>query len=198
MRAGAGSRAAGRLGYDPVTRRRVRRTGARLRPLLLPASVLVAAVLVLGARAPDVVAVTAPAAVEVPAGRVLVAVQPDDAAVLALALPGSRIDVYAAASFGSLDPLGGSTAAAADLVVRNALVVVPPATAGSPGAATGAHDPSTPGGGGLLLSDPASGAGTSGALTLVVTDQEAAALAARPDGALLVAVRGSPWSGSQG
>jgi len=185
-------------------------------------SVLVGAVLVLGARAPDVVVVTAPAAVEIPPGRVLVVVQPDDPAVLALAVPGSRIDVYAAASFGSLDPLGGSTAAAADLVVRNALVVVPSATAGSPGAVVGAFDPSSPagvgagrgavggagagggapgggapgggapGGGGMLLPDPTSGVGTAGALTLVVTDQEAAALAARPDGALLVAVHGSP------
>jgi len=185
----------------------VRRTGARLRPLLLPASVLVGAVLVLGARTPDVVAVTAPARVEIPAGRVLVAIQPRDPAVLALAVPGSRIDVYAAVSFTSLDPLGGSTTTAADLVVRNALVVVPSPTAGSPGAVVGARDPSSPagagagqgalgggggGGGGLLLSDPVTGAGTSGALTLVVTDQEAAALAARPDGALLVAVRGPP------
>ena len=193
MLAGVGPRAAGRLGYDPATRRRVRRTGARLRPLLLPMSVLLGAVLVLGARAPQAVAPLAPTVVEVPEGHVLVAVRPDDPAVLALAVPGRRIDVYAgmsygAMSFGALDPPGGSIDVAATLVVRDALVVAPPSTAGSSSAVDTSLDPSAAGAGGLLPSGP----GATDALALVVTDREAAALAARPDVALLVAVRGPP------
>lgn len=193
MLAGVGPRAAGRLGYDPATRRRVRRTSARLRPLLLPVSVLLGTVLVLGAQAPQAVAPLAPTVVEVPEGHVLVAVRPDDPAVLALAVPGRRIDVYAgmpygAMSYGAPDPSGGSTDVAATLVVRDALVVAPPSTAGSSTAVDTSLDPSAAAAGGLLPTGP----GASDALALVVTDQEAAALAARPDVALLVAVRGPP------
>ena len=193
MLAGVGPRAAGRLGYDPATRRRVRRTGARLRPLLLPMSVLLGAVLVLGARAPQAVAPLAPPVVEVPEGHVLVAVRPDDPAVLALAVPGRRIDVYAgmsyrATSYGALDPPGGSIDVAATMVVRDALVVAPPSTAGPSTAVDTSFDPSVAGAGGLLPTGPCA----TDALTLVVTDHEAAALATRPDVALLVAVRGPP------
>ena len=198
MLAGVGPRAAGRLGYDPATRRRVRRTGARLRPLLLPMSVLLGAVLVLGARAPQAVAPLDPTVVEVPEGHVLVAVRPDDPAVLALAVPGRRIDVYAGMPYGAmsygampdgaLDPPGGSTDVAATLVVRDALVVAPPSTAGPSTAVDTSFDPSVAGAGGLLPTGP----GATDALTLVVADHEAAALAARPDVALLVAVRGPP------
>ena len=193
MLVGAGSRAAGRLGYDPATRRRVRRTSARLRPVLLPVSVLVGVVLLLGGRAPQAVVPLAPTMVEVPEGHVLVAVRPDDPAVLALAVPGRRIDVYAgmpygAVPYGALDPSGGSTDVAAALVVRDALVVEPPSRAGSSTAVDTSLDPSAAAAGGLLTTGP----GASDALTLVVTDQEAAALAARPDVALLIAVRGSP------
>ena len=208
MLAGVGPRAAGRLGYDPATRRRVRRTSARLRPLLLPVSVLLGAVLVLGARAPQAVAPLAPTVVEVPEGHVLVAVRPDDPAVLALAVPGRRIDVYAGMPFGAVpygamsdgalpsgtmsdgapDPSGGSTDVAATLVVRDALVVAPPSTAGSSTAVDTSLDPSAAAAGGLLPTGPEA----TDALALVVTDQEAAALAARPDVALLIAVRGPP------
>lgn len=198
MLAGVGPRAAGRLGYDPAGRRRVRRTSARLRPLLLPVAVLLGAVLVLGARAPQAVAPLAPTVVEVPEGHVLVAVRPDDPAVLALAVPGRRIDVYAGMPYGATsyglmsdgapDPPGGSTDVAATLVVRDALVVAPPSTAGSSTAVDTSLDPSAAGAGGLLPTGP----GATDALTLVVTDHEAAALAARPDVALLVAVRGPP------
>lgn len=146
---------------------------------------VVSAVLVLGAGpGTDVVGVPVPGPA-VPADRVLVAVQPADPAVLALAPPGSRVDVYAASSPLASDPFADGPAPPGERVVDGALVVGPPAVAGAvvagpPGGAGG-------GGPGLLEGVPASTG-----LTLAVTDGEAAALAARAGAALLVAVRGQP------
>ncbi len=165
------------MGFDPAARRRVRRAAARARPLLLPAALLVAAVVVsssLGAPEP---ATAGPAAPQVPAGLVLVAVQPADPAVLALATPGRRVDVYAATA--PLDPLGTGPPGPAEVVVSEALVV-PSGTGPPPGS----------GAGGLGLAGPPSTG--PGALALLVEPAEAAALASRPGAALLVAVRGDP------
>ncbi len=182
---------AGRLAYDPATRRRVRRAGARARPFLLPLALLAAAVVLASSRTPVVDPVVPPAVVAVPEGLVLVAVHLDDTAVLPLAVPGRRVDVYAAAGWDALDPLTGASPTSADLVVRRGLVVEPPPPGGAPpAAAVGAAgvDSSS-----ATLRDGWDGAGGprgSGALTLAVTPVEAASLAARPGGAFLVAVRG--------
>lgn len=185
----AGASEPGRLRFDPVTRRRVRRAGARARPLLLPVAVVAAAVAVLGARPGDTVPPGAPPAAELPDGRVLVVVEPGEPAVVAVAAPGSTVDVYAPAGLGALDALGAGPLAPADLVVSGALVV-PPAAAGSAGSAEGASGVVDPVGSTLGAADV--GAGAPAALTLVVTDAEAAALAARPGGSFLVAVHGAP------
>lgn len=182
----AGAVGAGRVAFDPGTRRRVRRAGARARPLLVPLGLIVAALVLVQARSPDAVVTTPPAGPAVPDGMVLVAVQPSDPAVLGLAVPGSRVDVYAAAGAGALDPLGEVGDRPADLVVRAGLVVAP-ATDGAAAGTAAAVDP-----GGSL--GPGGGWGGAdvgaGALALLVADDEASALASRPGRALLVAVRG--------
>lgn len=185
---------AGRVGFDPVTRRRVRRVVARVRPLLLPLALVVAALVVASPRAPELPPVHAPAGPVVPEGHVLVAVQPDDPAVLAIAVPGSRVDVYAAAGLGSSDPLGEGPLGA-DLVVRRALVVPPPSAGGASAPLGGSGvEPA----GGVRLSDgAASSAGARPTVVLLVRHEEAAALAARPGGPLLLAVRGGPARGPE-
>lgn len=166
---------AGATGLDPVARRRVRRTGARVRPWLLPVAVVVAALVVpLRVTAPPPEPVAAPLPT-VPAGRVLVALTPADPAVLALAVPGTHVDVYAAAPLG-LDP---GPRPPAERVAGAALVVGP--AGDDPGTAAGG--PLAPAG--VLPSGPPGGS----AVTLAVTDAEAAALAAHPGGGLTLAVR---------
>lgn len=166
---------AGATGLDPVARRRVRRTSARARPWVLPVAVVVAALVVplrAGAPTPEPVAYAVP---QVPAGRVLVAVTPTDPAVLALAVPGTAVDVYAAPSAG-LDP---DARRPADRVADAALVVDP--------AEGGPDDP--PGGPLSPAEVLPTGPTTGGTVTLAVTDAEAAALAAHPGGGLTLAVR---------
>lgn len=177
----------GATGFDPTARRRVRRAGARLRPWLLPVAVVLAALvfpLRIGAPAPPPPAVAVPQA---PPGHVLVAVTPSDPAVLGLAVPGSRVDVYAAAPVG----LDGPDGRPADRVADAALVVDP--TGGAPAGSTSssAAGPLSPAA--TLTTGPATG----GAVTLAVTDVEAAALAARPGTALTLAVR-PPDAGAGG
>ncbi|MFC3686932.1 hypothetical protein [Aquipuribacter hungaricus] len=185
MRTPAWPSGAGRVGFDPGSRRRVRRTAARARPLLLPVAVVLATALALGAGpGTDAVGLPPPGLV-VPVDRVLVAVQPADPAVLALAPPGSRVDVYAAVSPVASDPFAEGPAPPGQRVVDGALVVGPPAVGGLTGA--GPVDGAGGGGSGLLTGAPAATG-----IALAVTDGEAAALAARAGTALLVAVRGQP------
>jgi len=170
----------GATGFDPAARRRVRRAGARARPWLLPVAVVLAALLVpLRVAAPAVEPSAAVAVPHAPQGRVLVAVTPSDPAVLGLAVPGTRVDVYAAAPL-SLDGAGGRPA---DLVADAALVVDPTAGRGDGSPSSPAAGPSSPAA--ALSSGPPTGA----AVTLAVTDAEAAALAARPGSGLTLAVR---------
>lgn len=165
-----------RTGYDAVARRRTRRALSRLRPVLLPVAVVVAAFLLAGGRAPAAEPAWAPPPVVPPDGRVLVAVSPAEPAVLELARPGSLVDVYAAATAGwSQEPAGP----AAVLLVSGALVVGVPPRAGG----VGPLAPALPGSGGA------------GSLTLAVTDAQALALAgagttASGGGVLSLAVRG--------
>lgn len=163
------------MGFDPVARRRVRRLGARARPLLLPAAVLLAAFVVVGARPPATVAAAVPEGPVVPPGRVLVAVQPAEPGVLGLAPPGSRVDVYAPDAGQVPDLTGRAPLSPATLVVQDAPVLRAPGATPGPSA-----------------SDVLTGPADPGSLTLAVHDHEAAALAARSGGPLLVAVRGSP------
>ncbi|MGJ7442215.1 hypothetical protein [Aquipuribacter sp. MA13-6] len=165
---------AGTSGPDPVARRRVRRAGARARPWLLPVAVVVAALVVplrVTAPAPEAVVTPVPRA---PSGRVLVAVTPSDPAVLALAVPGTAVVVYAAAPPG-LDPDARGPAR----LVADAALVVDPVPGGPDAMAVGPLAPA-----GVLPAAPAGGA-----VTLAVTDAEAAALAAHPGGGLTLAVR---------
>ncbi|WP_380165682.1 hypothetical protein [Jannaschia sp. R86511] len=187
----------GATGYDATTRRRVRRASARARPWLLPVAVVVAALLVpLRASAPAPAPVVVPVPALVPPGRVLVAVTPSDPAVLGLARPGVRVDVYAAAAT-SFEPGDDRPAR---LVAVDALVVDPD------GGADGTGSTPRPGDGRAAGPDPGGAGGASGglaaagvlpsspsgpaAVTLAVTDAEAADLAARPGSGLTLAVRG--------
>ncbi len=167
---------AGATGLDPVARRRVRRTSARVRPWVLPVAVVVAALVVplrVAAPTPPPAALPLPQA---PAGRVLVAVTPTDPAVLTLAVPGTAVDVYAAPGVG-LDP---DARRPARLVADAALVVDPVRGAGPAEQGGGPLSPA-----GVLPSGPDAGA----TVTLAVTDAEAAALASHPGGGLTLAVR---------
>lgn len=181
----------GRIRYDPQSRRRVRRAGARLRPLLLPLAVLLSTVVLtdrlLGSGEPAVPVDVGPSP---PAGSVLVAVSPTDPAVLALATPGSSVDVYAAGTAGPGPPVAGTVPgppARAVLLVSAALVVAPPVRA-----------PTGPGdGGGLIAPGATGGAGSAGsAVTLAVDDTDAAVLAEHTGGGFVLAVRAGSVGGS--
>lgn len=177
----------GATGYDPVVRRRTRRIVARLRPWVLPAAVVVAALIVTARPGdPGQVDTMAPTVPSAPAGLVLLAVTPADRAVMDLVVAGSRVDVYAAGT-----PLGpeGADAPPARLVAGDVLVVGP-GTGEAPGVAS--DDPGGgpgPGGGLGPVGLPGPAGGAPAALTLAVTDAEAAAIAARPGTGLTLAVR---------
>lgn len=178
---------AGRTGFDPVARRRLRRASARARPWLLPVAVLLAALLVGGRQAaPAPVHTTGPLAATVPVGRVLVVVSPSDPAVLHLASPGTQVDVYGATT--SFDGLDGPAEARAVLLAAAAVVVGTDGDAGTGGIGAGPPGPLEPGA--ALSGSPAPGA-----VTLAVTDDEAAALAAQQGAGLTLAVRAGPARG---
>lgn len=162
----------------------MRRLTARLRPLLLPVALVVAAAIAVDGWAPrsasDDAAVVTPVA---PQGRVLVAVSPTDPASLSLAPPGTRVDVYGAVTdaITGLDGSGGGSdgGAPARRLASDALVMGPVGTA--PGGDTS---------GPLAVAQPAASA-----LTLAVTDDEAAVLAAQQGRGLMLAIRGRDRTG---
>lgn len=186
----------GRLRYDPRSRRRVRRLSARLRPLLLPVALVVCAVVLADGLLGAAPAATVDLGPAPPEGSVLVAVSPADPAVLLLASPGSHVDVYAAGAAvpgggapGTGAGTGGGPPARARLLVSGALVVGGPGGAsGDPAARDGPLDPGVGVG---------AGAGTWGsAVTLAVSDDEAAVLAEHTGGGFVLAVRAGSVEGS--
>ncbi len=181
----------GLTGADPVARRRLRRGTARVRPWALPAAVLVAALVVAGRSGPAVPTAAAVPPLQVPVGRVLVVVQPAEPAVLQLAVPGSVVDVYGApASFAA----EGATAPA--LLLVSAAVVVGEGAGTVDGSADAGGGPVEAGVVGPLGDGPLAGTPAPGAVTLAVTDAEAASLAAQQGSGLTLAVR--PGGGGQG
>ena len=177
----------GAPGEAQVARRRRRRLLARYRRYALALAVAVlAAVSVralspagsptgLEAQQPPVGATAGVVPAEglpaVPADRVLVTVVPADAAVLALAVPGRSVDLYAVSTWDAGSPEPARQLAAAAPVVR-----MP-----SPGA-----DPS--GGQGAAALQP----GGTSALALAVTTPEAERIASAQGQALTVAVLADP------
>jgi hypothetical protein len=193
----------GRLRYDPRSRRRVRRLSARLRPLLLPVALVICAFVLadrLLGTSPAVPVDLGPAP---PAGSVLVAVSPADPAVLGLASPGSLVDVYAAGTAvpgaggpeaGTGDGTPGGSPARSRLLVSGALVMGTPGGGVAGLAGPSARDgPLGPGVG----TTAGLGAGPWGsAVTLAVSDDDAAVLAQHTGGGFVLAVRAGPVDGS--